>query len=155
MHLMFTIFQGNVLFSLAQLPAKLLTNRIPCYATPMESLHPTQLLDNEVILPLLLSQLSAAMAVKSTQLNKGKQRCEFTAQMTFYSHSWTDKKAGERKCLIGTRQAGPLSHSCSSAVLGEGKDTGVPLMFYKVPAGNSRCPGQVLPASLCTWDPAT
>lgn len=65
-----------------------------------------------------------------------KQRCEFTAQMT-YSHLRTDKKAGVRKCSVGTQQAGPLQRSCS-AVLGEGKDTGTPLMFYKARVGNSR-----------------
>lgn len=122
---------------------------------PGSLLAASQLLDNELILLLLLAWMSAAMAVKGTQLNKGKQRCESTAQMTFDSHSRTDKKAGVRKCLVGTLQAGPLSHSCSSAVLGEGKDTRVPLMFYEAHAGNSRRPGQVLPASLCTWDPAT
>lgn len=110
-----------------------------------------QLLNNELILPLLLAQLSR----KGTQFNKGKQRCEFTAQTTFYSHSWTYRKAGERKCLVGAQQSEPLSHSCSSAMLGEGKDTGVSLMFYKAHVGNSKCPCEVLPASLCTWDPAT
>lgn len=51
------------------------------------------------------------------------------------------------------QQAGPPQCSHSSAVLGEGKDAGVPLMLYKAGAGNSRRPGQVPTASLCAWDP--
>lgn len=52
------------------------------------------------------------------------------------------------------QQAGPPQCSHSSAVLGEGKDAGVPLMLYKTGAGNSRRPSQVPTASLCAWDPS-